>query len=153
MQQPPLSGSRLYEAETAKEGCDDDVDYFNVTRSKNKKKRSHQIVSQSATQMAPSKKASVARAPVVKDIEPLVLEIPLVHDFVTHSDEDICRSVDSSDSEETFMHGQLDEIDIVYLDPLPLEILTNAELPQFENDSVRATKFIDCMQKCTTGEE
>jgi hypothetical protein len=51
------------------------------------------------------------------------------------------------------MHGQLDEIDIVYLDPLPLEILTNAELPQFENDSVRATKFIDCMQKCMTGEE
>lgn len=153
MQQPPQSGSRLYEAETAKEGCDDGVDYFNVTRSKNKKKRSHQIVSQSTTQMAPSKKATVARASVVKDIEPLVLEIPLVHDFVTHSDEDICRSGDSSDSEETFMHGQLDEIDIVYLDPLPLEILTNAELPQFENDFVRATKFIDCMQKCTTGEE
>ena len=77
MQQPPQSGSRLYEAETAKEGCDDGVDYFNVTRSKNKKKRSHQIVSQSTTQMAPSKKATVARASVVKDIEPLVLEIPL----------------------------------------------------------------------------
>ena len=153
MQRSSQSGSRLYEAETAKEGCDDDVDFFNVTRSKDKKRRSHKIVSQSTSQMAPSKKTSVAIASVVKDVEPLALEMPVVHDFVTHSDEEIFPSGDSSDSEDTFMHGQSEEIDIVYPDPLPLEVLTSTELPQFEDDSVRATKFIDCMQKCTNGEE
>ena len=39
MQRSSQSGSRLYEAETAKEACDDDVGFFNVTTSKNRKWR------------------------------------------------------------------------------------------------------------------
>ena len=152
MERSSQSGSRLYEAETAKEACDKDVDFFNVTRSKNKKKRSIQIVSQSTIQTVQSTKGSSAKSIIVKKVEPLPIEAPLIRDII-HSDEDICRSVDTSDSEDNFLHGQLDEVDAIYSDPIALEIPTSMGLSQFENDSVRLSKFIESMQKCASGEE
>ena len=117
MESSSQSGSRLYEAETVKESCDKDVDFFNVTRSKNKKKGNIQIVSQSTNQTVQSTKGSSAKSFLVKQVEPLPIEAPLVHDII-HSDEEICRSVDTCDSEGNFLHGQFDEVDTIYSNPI-----------------------------------
>lgn len=66
------------------------------------------MVSQSTNPMAPSKKASSTRASVAKEFEPLPAEALVVRDII-YSDNENCRSVDSSDSEDIFLHGQSDK--------------------------------------------